>query len=325
MALTTPTCADIGWSPDGSYFVVAATGGYNGGTLPGLRRRQPVQRLLDRADGHPGVDRLHRHDSHLLGGGHLSRGVRRWPQPLAEQPVRQDNVRRRARSRGPAWPPSTRPTAYRCPGTPAATLVATAPRWSTRPPPASGSAATPTTSATPSTSTRSWRSSPSPAALPATGDNAGDPHTVFVGRRGRCQHPHRQHLRPDDRNRLGRDAPSPSTGGGIAWGSIQGAFVLNGRIWYGSGGKFYYRTWDGANDFGAAAAGRPVRRSLLGPVQTGSGQTYQGTATSFYAELPKVTGMFYANRSIYYTLSGSKNLSAGRSRPTPGPPRWRTR
>ncbi len=39
-----------------------------------------------------------------------------------------------------------------------------------------------------------------------------------------------------------------------------------------------------------------------------SGTTYRGVVTNFYAEFPKVTGMFYANRSIYYTLSGSKNL-----------------
>ena len=42
----------------------------------------------------------------------------------------------------------------------------------------------------------------------------------------------------------------PSTGGSINWSTVQGAFVLNGRIWYGQGGKFYYMTWDGANGFG---------------------------------------------------------------------------
>ncbi len=31
-------------------------------------------------------------------------------------------------------------------------------------------------------------------------------------------------------------------------------------------------------------------------------------ATSFYADLPQVTGMFSANRSNYYMLAGSNNL-----------------
>ncbi len=104
-------------------------------------------------------------------------------------------------------------------------------------------------------------------------------------------------------------AVQPSNGGGIAWGSVRGAFVLNGRIWYGmSDGNFYYRTWDGANAFGPAMLVDPYNDPYWDKYQTGSGQTYQGTATSFYGEIPNVTGMFYANRSIYYTLYGDGRL-----------------
>ncbi len=104
-------------------------------------------------------------------------------------------------------------------------------------------------------------------------------------------------------------APQPSAGGGIAWGSVRGAFMLNGRIWYGmNDGNFYYRTWDGVNGFGPAQLVDGYNDPYWDQFQTGSGQTYRGTATDFYSELPNVTGMFYANRSIYYTLFGDGNL-----------------
>src|SRR6185312_4933572 len=72
--------------------------------------------------------------------------------------------------------------------------------------------------------------------------------------------------------------------------------------------NFYYRTWDGANGFGPATLVDPYNDPYWDQFQTGSGQTYRGTATSFYAEIPNVTGMFYANRSIYYTLFGDGRL-----------------
>jgi hypothetical protein len=104
-------------------------------------------------------------------------------------------------------------------------------------------------------------------------------------------------------------SPQPSTGGGIAWGAVRGAFVLNGRLWYGmNDGNFYYRTWDGANNFGPAELVDGYNDPYWDQFQTGSGQTYRGTATSFYSELPNVTGMFYAGRSIYYTLFGDDKL-----------------
>ncbi len=145
---------------------------------------------------------------------------------------------------------------------------------------------------------------------PATGNNAGDPRTVFVAGANNANNFTANTFDPT----TGAGSVSgtqPSTGGSINWNTVQGAFVLNGRIWFGQGGKFYSMTWDGANGFGTPQNVDPYNDPYWDPVVNGSppsGTTYTGKATDFYAELPSVTGMFYANRTIYYTLSGNKNL-----------------
>ena len=84
--------------------------------------------------------------------------------------------------------------------------------------------------------------------------------------------------------------------------------MLNGRIWYATGGKFYYRTWDGANAFGAAQLVDPYDDPYWDNVANGFGPDLPGDGDELLRRAAPVTGMFYANRSIYYTLSGSKNL-----------------
>ncbi len=198
----------------------------------------------------------------------------------------------------------------RCPGTRDVTRAATAPRSSTRRAPASGSAATPTGSATSPTSAARSRSSPSraaprqPVTTPAT--------------RAPSSWPAQNNTNNFTANTFdpatgtgGVSGTQPSTGGSVDWSTVQGAFVLNGRIWFGQGGKFFYTTWDGANGFGTPQNVDPYNDPYWDPVVNGSppsGTTYTGKATDFYSELPSVTGMFYANRTIYYTLSGHKGL-----------------
>ena len=140
----------------------------------------------------------------------------------------------------------------------------------------------------------------------ATGNDTGDARTVFVAGASGANTLTANTFDPT--TGAGSVASTqPTTGGGIAWSTAHRAPSCSTA---GSGtpraGKFYYRTWDGANAFGAAQLVDPYNDPYWDSVQTGSGQTYQGTATSFYAELPKVTGMFYANGFIYYTLSGKR-------------------
>ncbi|HEX4015472.1 MAG TPA: hypothetical protein VHX15_01950 [Frankiaceae bacterium] len=129
----------------------------------------------------------------------------------------------------------------------------------------------------------------------------------------------------------GHAIAAPSSGG-IDWSTVRGAFMLNGRIYYGkSDGKFYYVPFSGA-DHNPATYGAETRidpyndptwDSVLTGSPTGSLNTYQGSTTNFYAEITKITSMFYANRSIYYTLSGDNRLfrrsfSPGTSGPAVG-------
>jgi len=91
---------------------------------------------------------------------------------------------------------------------------------------------------------------------------------------------------------------------GIPWSQARGAFMVNGRLYYGlSDGNLYTRTFNGTT-FGPATLIDPYNDPTWSSVQTGSGNTYQGVKSGFYGEIPNVTGMFYSAGRIYYTLTG---------------------
>ena len=95
---------------------------------------------------------------------------------------------------------------------------------------------------------------------------------------------------------------STSSVPGINWQTARGAFSLNGKVYYGqSDGTLNVRTFDGTT-FGA-----PSQVDLNGlQVQPGS---------AFTTDLAAVTGMFYANGRIYYTVSKSgSNQTANNNR-----------
>jgi PKD repeat protein len=299
---------DIGWSPDGSYFVVVTTGGYYGNSFQAC----DAAARFDAASTGPtvtpswvtftGTDSLYSvavTTSAIYIGGH-----QRW----LNNPYGQDSPAAGAVPRPglAALDPAN--------GVP----LSWNPGRNTR-----GHGA----EAVYATSSGIWVGSdtdyignyyykhqkiaffPFAGGAAATGNNAGDPHTVFLaGSTAGANTFTANSFNPA--TGVGSVAGTqPSTGGGIDWTTVRGAFVLNGRIWYGtSSGQFYYRTWDGANAFGPAQLVDPYNDPYWANVTTGSGQTYRGTATSFYSELPNVTGMFYSNRTIYYTLSGNARL-----------------
>jgi hypothetical protein len=96
---------------------------------------------------------------------------------------------------------------------------------------------------------------------------------------------------------------------GVAWSAIRGAFTVNGEMVYGkSDGKLYERSFDGTT-VGPEVALDPYDDPAWDNVQTGSGQTYQGTAPSLFGtEMTNVTSMFYTDGRLYYTDAGVKGM-----------------
>ena len=112
--------------------------------------------------------------------------------------------------------------------------------------------------------------------------------------------------RPDSGTTIGALATVPNTG--IAWSSTRGAFMVGSTIFYGStDGNFYKAGFDGKT-VGTPVAIDPYDDPAWDNVQTGSGQTYQGVKSGYYAEIPNVTGAFYSDGRLYYSLLGQKTL-----------------
>lgn len=94
-------------------------------------------------------------------------------------------------------------------------------------------------------------------------------------------------------------------GTGMAWGSVRGAFTVDGNVVYGkSDGNLYQRRFDGSS-LGSEVKLDPFHDPIWDNVQTGSGQTYRGALSPFSQEIPQVTSMFFIHGKLYYTLRGT--------------------
>lgn len=96
-------------------------------------------------------------------------------------------------------------------------------------------------------------------------------------------------------------APAAVGGGDEPWGQARGAFMVDGKVYYGqSDGTFHARTYDGTT-FG------PDVQIDLNPAKKFGDNLADHT---FMADLPNVTGMFYdrSNARLYYALAGQSRL-----------------
>jgi PKD domain len=113
-----------------------------------------------------------------------------------------------------------------------------------------------------------------------------------------------------DGTSVGAEQANDSTD--VAWGSVRGAFELDGEVIYGDpDGSLEERPFDGTT-FGPEVTLDPYDDPTWDDVGTGSGQTYQGIASNFSAELSSptssVTSMFFSNGRLFYTLANDPSL-----------------
>ncbi len=98
----------------------------------------------------------------------------------------------------------------------------------------------------------------------------------------------------------------PNTG--IDWNTTRGAFMVGNTIFYGAtDGNFYSATFNGTT-VGTPTLVDPYNDPVWSSIATGSGQTYQGTKSGYYSEISSVTGAFYSNGRLYYSLLGQAGL-----------------
>lgn len=101
---------------------------------------------------------------------------------------------------------------------------------------------------------------------------------------------------------------SPVDPGGVAWRRARGAFWLDGTLYTGwADGTLTARSFDGTT-FGPPRVLDPWADPVWAGVDTGSGKPYDGRPSGLVPELASVTGMFYLDGRLYYTLNGSSAL-----------------
>ena len=105
---------------------------------------------------------------------------------------------------------------------------------------------------------------------------------------------------------IGSQVTVPNTG--VAWSTTRGAFLVGSTLYFGTtGGGFYQASFNGTT-VGTPASIDPYDDPTWDNVQTGSGQTYQGVKPAYYTEIPNITGAFYSDGRVYYTQSGKSAL-----------------
>jgi hypothetical protein len=98
------------------------------------------------------------------------------------------------------------------------------------------------------------------------------------------------------------------SGAPVNWADAHGAFLADGQLFYGySDGNLYSVSYDGTT-WGTPTLVQPFNDPYWDNKPTGSGNTYQGKASTFYSEITSVTGMFYSAGFLFYTLAGKSGL-----------------
>ena len=133
---------------------------------------------------------------------------------------------------------------------------------------------------------------------------AGLPGTVYQAAPAGASAP--VTTRSFDGEQAGAGAPAPD--GGMDWASVRGAVMIGGSLFYGrSDGRFYRRTFDGSS-YGNEVSLDPYHDPRWVNVPDGSGETYAGAFPTFFAEIPRLSSLFFQRGRLYYTLAGQPSL-----------------
>ncbi|MDQ6875908.1 MAG: hypothetical protein M3042_12720 [Actinomycetota bacterium] len=102
---------------------------------------------------------------------------------------------------------------------------------------------------------------------------------------------------------------TPVADGTFPWHYVRGAVLINGTVYLGwANGYFYSRPFDGTS-FGGLSAVDPYDDPYWSNVSTGRGMTYRGMAPNFYfSQIQYVSSLFYSNGRLYYTLTGQTGM-----------------
>lgn len=106
--------------------------------------------------------------------------------------------------------------------------------------------------------------------------------------------------------------------GGIAWSSVRAATVVDGLLYYATSDTVLHRrAFDGTN-YGADQIVDPYNDPAWVNVQTGSGQTYRGVRPDLYAAMPNLAGMAYLDGKLYTTRTDSATIESRAFSPQSG-------
>jgi hypothetical protein len=113
--------------------------------------------------------------------------------------------------------------------------------------------------------------------------------------------------RPFTGTSAGATSTVPSSA--VAWSQVRGAFTAGSKLYYGySDGKLHVATFDGST-VGTPSLVDPYNDPIWSTVDTGSGQTYRGVVPSMYGtEMTNVRGMVLTGGRLYFAVAGQSAL-----------------
>ena len=102
--------------------------------------------------------------------------------------------------------------------------------------------------------------------------------------------------------------PSNVDARGIDWANVRGAFLIGDQLVYGkTDGYLYQRTFTQTTT-GPEVKIDPYNDPLWADASNGVGGTERGALPSLYGQLPTLTGIFYSEGKLFYTLNNDGRL-----------------